>query len=164
MGEGGGSTSAPLRYRDHKGTNHEHNAEIVKASKVKVITPEKYKKDVTEALAHVLESKFLSKQMEGVTVEVTSLGNRHGNMSKHLYVSQESLEQYGPGFMATIVRHELEHKILTSQGVPSSKQESRVRHTAGTWAAIKYGNMAKTNPRAAEGFKKAAIEQGVKVL
>ena len=166
---GGNEKTGDLEpYRQHKGTNAAANKRAVSDSKIKVNVPEAIRVDVERALAHLIESKPLMDQMKGVTVEtVSGDGSKsriHGTMrGNKLIINPDSLKQHGAGFLAGVLRHELEHKILTDKGVSSGQQESRVRYTAGMWAAMKYANMAKTNPADAAGFKKAAIEQGIKV-
>lgn len=150
-----------------KGTDSKVNSAIVSQSGVKLVYPEVWMKDDAEqALAHVIaDSKENTKLLQGMTVRFTdNLQGRHGTQkAKELLISSKSLKEEGPGFAATIIRHELEHKRLSDQGVSTGQQENRVRHTAGTWATIRYSSLAKTNPRAGAGFLKAAREQGIKV-
>lgn len=167
---GGGSfdldkhKAAAADYRQSKGTNAEHNSALVAAAGIKAKGPVALKAQTEEAIAHVVESRILAQHLAGMTINVTELGKGYHGHSKgsSLEVSAESLRVHGPGFAATIVRHEMEHTLLTRQGIPSGQQESRVRYTAGTWARQVYSGLAKTNPVAGAGFKQAAFDQGVK--
>jgi hypothetical protein len=165
-GGGGSSVDASKDFRTRsKGTDDAVNARVVKESGVKMIAPQALQRDATEALAHVIaDSKSNTVVLQKITVEFKEMPGRHGTQKmKTLYISAESLRAQGPGFAASIIRHELEHKRLTDRGVSSAVQEGRVRHIAGMWAAMRYSSVATTNPRAARGFKEAALEQGVKV-
>ena len=142
-------------YRETKGTDPAVNESIVKAAGLKIKCDEKDKADLYEALAHVLDEKQLVSVLKDKTVEVKDLGNRHGLMAASLYVDRQSLKSEGPGFAAAIIYHELQHAVLTKQGVSSSQQESRVRFSTKIWAGLKSGSMWNSNPRAARGFKKA---------
>ncbi len=157
---------ARTEFRTSKGTNKETNAALVKESGVKVVIHDpRVSQDVAnEAVAHVVNDPSLAKDMKGVTVQFKDMGTRvRGNSSGNLItLDSKSVKEGGPGMGAGILRHELEHTRLGKQGVPSIQQESRVQHAAGNWAVGRYANMAKTNPTAAAGFKKAAIEQGIK--
>jgi hypothetical protein len=167
---GGSGDDAPKTAEDHrrdyrqthKGTNKANNAAVVENSGVKVVAQAGVNQDdVTEAVAHyAAEGK--AGWLKGKTVEFKDLGSRLHGVSKgnRVYVSSTSLKDHGPGFAAGIIHHELKHTELTAQGVSSADQESRVRTVSGTWARLKYSTMAKTNPRAAGGFLKAATYQG----
>jgi hypothetical protein len=151
------------KYRITKGTDEEINREIVKKFGVKVEVPKDMQDKVNRALAHILSDYSLSFNFKNIKVEVKPLQNRFGVMKDKLYIDEETARNLNAGFIASIIRHELEHKILTKKGIASGKQENMVRYTAGLWALNKYEYMAKTNPEDAEGFKIAAIEQGLKV-
>ena len=166
-GSGGGDSSDPSKeFRTKsKGTDDALNSRIVKESGAKLIVSTALLRDATEALAHVVaDSKSNAALLKKMTIEFKDMPGRHGTQTdKTLYISSKSLQEHGPGFAAAIIRHELEHKRLSDEKVPSNQQEPRVRRTAGMWAATRYSTMANTNPRAAHGFRLAAREQGIKV-
>lgn len=156
-------------FKETQGTDHAVNAALLKEAGVKVDGAASAAEDLATAAAFVAQDLALREPLRGTTIGVlsgklgTGLHGRHkGNT---LYVSAESLRQHGPGFVAGIIRHELEHKILTARGVPSAAQESQVRFKAGLWAGLQGSSMAliERNPRVAEGLRKAAEEQGHKV-
>ena len=155
--------AARLEYNTSKGTNDDTNSKLVKSSGIKIIADGAHEKIVERALAHVISEKQLLPYFHNVKVEVANLGSRYGTMKSSLYLDSTALQSEGAGFMASVIRHEIEHKILTQQGIPSSQQEGKVRFRTGMWASMKYGFMAKTNPKDAAGFKKAAILSGVQV-
>lgn len=150
-----------------KGTDPVQNERIVARNGVKVTIGDGVsKEDAHEALAHIIaDSNEGGKLLSNSHIQFKDMGpSRRGNQSGNLItIDSKSAKEGGPGFASGIIKHELEHKKLTLDKVPSSKQESRVQNTAGTWAAYRFASMAKTNPRAAAGFAKAAREQGVKV-
>lgn len=160
-GEGGAAdlkdTEQEKTYTDTKGTDDAVNQKLVDDAGIKITVEDTLRKDTVEALAHVIAGdKTLTAEMKGMKVEVKDLGKRYGTMKDKLYLDKSTLKKEGPGFAATVIRHELEHAILTRAKVPSSEQESRVRYKTKIWANIKEASMAKTNPRAASGFKNAA--------
>lgn len=148
-------TDARDAYKTSKGTDAKVNEELVKGAGLHVTATEALRADVNEALAHLVSDKFIATQMKGMKVEVTDLGRRYGTMKGKLYLDAASFKSEGPGFMAAVAYHELQHSILTKQGVPSGQQEMRVRAATKMWASIKAGSMATTNPRASRGFEKA---------
>jgi hypothetical protein len=177
FGEGGGEEKKeePKRVENphrefrqvSKGTDKELNHQIVEESGIKLSYPEGMKDDAEEAVAHVVAdigTKDAETYLRGTSIEVKELKGLHGlHKGKKLYVSAQSLREDGPGFGASVIRHELEHRKLSAMNVPTGQQENRVRQTAGSWAAMRYSSMATTNPRAAKGFLKAAREQGIKI-
>jgi hypothetical protein len=162
---GGPAKSARDLYKETKGTDKQVNERLVQESGVKVVYPTdpKLHDDANEAAAHLVGDKFLEKDLKGTTIHFKDLPGKHGvSKGNDIYVSEKSLRDHGPGFGASVARHELQHTKLSREGVPSSQQEERVRHVAGTWAAQKSDSMWKTNNRAAKGFELAAKEQGIK--
>lgn len=152
---------ARSKYRESKGTSKSDNLAVIEASGVSIKAPKGLEDESIEALAHVVgDGKFTAKLLSKMTVDVKELSrNVHGTSKRGLIlVNAESVKEHGPGFGAAIIRHELEHAVLTAKGIPNAQQEHRVQHTTATWATIKEAGMAKTNPVAAEGFRVAAKE------
>lgn len=168
---GGGSSFNPTShetarqsYRQSLGTDKVTNEALVASIKVKVSAPAALRDDAIAAVAHVVADRSLARDLEGMSLEFKEMGGLHGrHTSTTLYLDAQSLKQYGPGFGASVIRHELEHVKLSRQGVPSFEQERRVRFTTGLWAGLKYTQMKQTNPSHAAGFKRAAEEQGQRI-
>ena len=164
LADSGNKVDENQPYNEHKGMNAAANAKLVAQYKVKVKVPEKQREAANRALSHVLSNKLLAEEMLGMLVSLEDTGRLHGRVGGGgLQISLADLEKEGPGFTAAIIRHELEHRILSKKGVSTGQQEARVQYTAGMWAALKYSILAKDGHKDAEGFKKAAILQGVKV-
>lgn len=165
-GGGGEGKEEPVKsYKETKGTDKKVNKSLLTDSRIEMkVSDVALQEDAEEAVAHVLADKNLAEMLKGSTITVKDMGRLHGlSKGKNLYVDAADLKNRGPGFVAATIRHEVEHSMLTKKGVPSAQQERRVRYTAGLWALDKYSIMAKTNPRAAKGFKEAAKESGLKV-
>jgi len=152
-------------YKESKGLDLENNKKLIEIANVKVVCPDHLREVTERAVAHIIgDGRYLANQIYGASVNVKNLGKLYGkSKGTKLYVNQSTLEEEGAGFGATIIRHEIEHTILTNQGIPSGKQEHKALHAGGMFAARKYGSMAITNPKDALGFKKAAQVSGIKV-
>lgn len=147
----------------HPRGEHGRFGSVVANANVKIDAPQHLIEHANEAVAHVVSDKALAGAMSGKTVVVKPMPNVHGtSRGDKIYVDQATLEQHGPGFGAAVVRHELEHDILTRAGVPTGKQEERVRDATAAWGRWKHASLQAGNPRAAEGIKKAVLVSGRK--
>jgi hypothetical protein len=128
---------------------------------MKLTAPAELKELALEAAAHVAEDVSMARDMAKVPVTLQDLGPRlRGRLGAGgLLIDTATARAEGAGRMAATIRHELEHLRLTRQKVSSAQQEPIVRARTAMWAGMKYGSMAKTNPRAAGGFLSAAKEQ-----
>ena len=157
-------SEARKAYRKSKGIDLVVNRKLVSVCGVKIDCPKDMEELAIQAAAHIASESTEAMELSKCTLVLKPLSGKYGQSNgNRLFVDSTSVKEHGPGFAASIVRHELEHTLLTRKGIPTGKQESKVRHTAGMWAAYKYGWMAKTNPTAAKGFAHAARLQGVKV-
>lgn len=159
--EGGGNTigSVHERFKRTKGTSAEVNSLVVKEKlpKTKITCKSSELPVIEEALAHLASDNSLARELNGKPVLVSDMGKKYGRVgSGGVMVDRATLEKEGAGFVATVVRHELEHILLSRKGVPSGQQESRVRYTTRVWAQLKASTMMKTNPTTARGFLRAA--------
>lgn len=155
--------SARALYRTTKGTDAAVNHALVLCSSTDISNvPTKHVPMIERALSHLLEDKFLNNTLADVKIHVIPKNPRRWGLMKgqNMYLAEDLLDNAGK--VAAVIRHELEHMVLGRKGVPSGKQENQVRVVAGMWAMIKYGNMVKTNPKDAEGFRLLARHQGYK--
>jgi hypothetical protein len=144
-------------YKISKGTDAAVNHALVEAAGIKVSASPELQATTERALAHVVQDKRLGKVLAGVQVEVTELSGVYGtSRGGKIYIDSKTLKREGPGFGAVVIRHELEHTIMTQEKVPSGQQETRARERARAWGDERAAYMWKTNHADALGLKKAA--------
>lgn len=79
---------------------------------------------------------FKQPEVSGMKFGVTKNARVYGtNSGNRVYISKETLEKEHPAFVATVMKHEMEHAKLTAEKVPSVRQEATVRMRTERWAS-----------------------------